>query len=74
MDEVVREVEMRVAGAGRPGCMEAVTRAIQALDPDATVRLDPATGILHALTRRETLEVTDALTRAGFEVTGMASG
>jgi copper chaperone len=74
MDEIVRESEMRIAGAGKPGCMEAVTTAIQALDPEAKVRLDPETGILHVLSRRETLEVTDALTRAGFEVTGMTGG
>jgi copper chaperone len=74
MDEIVREVEMRIAGASQPGCLDAVTKSIQTLDPDAKVRLDPATGILHALTRRETLEVTDALTRAGFEVTGMTGG
>jgi hypothetical protein len=74
MDDIVREVEMRVAGAETPGCLEAVAQAIRDIDPDAKVRLDPATGILHAMTSRETLEVTDALTRAGYDVTGMASG
>jgi|tagenome__1003787_1003787.scaffolds.fasta_scaffold18290431_2 hypothetical protein len=72
MDEVVREVEMRIAGAERPGCLDNVTKAIQALDPGAQVRLDPQTGILHAMIRCQTLEVTDALTQAGFDVTAMA--
>jgi copper chaperone len=74
MDDVVREVEMRIAGAKRPGCLDDVTRAIQAIDPDARVRLDPDTGIVHTMIRCETLEVTDALTRAGFEVTAMSGG
>jgi hypothetical protein len=74
MDEVVREIEMRIAGAGKPGFIDDVTGVIQALDPGAKVRLDPATGIVHALSRRETLEVTDALTRAGYECTGMTGG
>jgi hypothetical protein len=51
-----------------------VTKAIQAIDPGARVRLDPDTGILHTMVRRETLEVTDALTQAGFEVTAMSGG
>jgi copper chaperone len=74
MDDVVREVEMRIAGAKRPGCLDDVTKAIQAIDPGARVRLDPDTGILHTMVRRETLEVTDALTQAGFEVTAMTGG
>jgi hypothetical protein len=48
-----------------------VETALRELDPQATVRLDPATGILHAMTCRDTLEVVAALSKAGFEAKAM---
>ncbi|MDB5511878.1 MAG: hypothetical protein JWR08_1361 [Enterovirga sp.] len=69
--DVVGEIEMRVEEARRPDGLARIEAAIRSLDPDATVRLDPATGIVHARTSRETLEVVDVLGRAGLTATAM---
>jgi hypothetical protein len=71
MSDDVREIEMRVEGVSAPDAVGPVASAIRALDPHATVRLDPATGIVHALTGRDTLEVVAALAKAGFEARAM---
>ena len=71
MSDDMREIEMRVEGISSPEQVGPVESAIRALDPAATVRLDPATGILHAMTARDTLEVVAALSRAGFEARAM---
>lgn len=71
MSDDVREVEMRVEGVSTPDGLGPVEAAIRKLDPGATVRLDPATGIIHAMTARDTLEVVAALTDAGIEASAM---
>jgi hypothetical protein len=71
MDRDAKELELRIAGSNKPGAVEAIEAAIRGLDPDAHIRIDQATGIVHAFTYRDTLEITDALSRAGFEPTAM---
>ena len=71
MSDDVREIEMRVEGVSAPDGLRPVEAAIRELDPSATVRLDPATGIIHAMTRRDTLEVVAALSKAGLEAKAM---
>ena len=71
MSDEVREIEMRVEGVSAPDRLGPVESAIRECDPDATVRLDPVTGIIHAMTRRDTLEVVAALSKAGFEARAM---
>jgi hypothetical protein len=71
MSDDVREIEMRVEGVSAPDHLGPVEAAIRKLDPGATVRLDPATGIIHAMTRRDTLEVVAALSNAGLEARAM---
>ena len=71
MSDDVREIEMRVEGVNRPEDVRRLEGAIRELDPEATVRIDPATGIVHALTRRDTLEVVAALTDAGLDARAM---
>jgi copper chaperone len=66
-----KELELRIAGAGLPGWEAAVEAAIRGLDPTAHARLDAATGIVHVITTCDTLDLTDAITRAGFEATAM---
>jgi copper chaperone len=73
MDEV-REVIMQVDGMQAEGCAEAVRRTIRTLDPEAEVHVDIAHGRVRARTRADTLEVTDALTKAGYNATGMSGG
>lgn len=71
MGDERREIEMRVEGVDRPEDAGALLEAIRAIDPEANVRVDPATGIVHAATRRHTLEVVEALSRAGFDARAM---
>jgi copper chaperone len=71
MDEDRGEVTMKVDGLRGPGCVEAVRRAIRGLDPDAEVHVDLERGQVSAKTRADTLEVTAALTKAGYNATAM---
>ena len=71
MSDERREIEMRVEGVSGPEDIAGVEQAIRALDPEATVRVDPATGIIHAVTCRDTLEVVAALAAAGLEARAM---
>jgi len=71
MSDDVREIEMRVEGVSAPDQLGPVEAAIRSLDPGATVRLDPATGIIHAMTGRDTLEVVAALSQAGLDARAM---
>ena len=73
MDEV-REVIMKVDGMQAEGCAEAVRQTIRTLDPEAQVHIDLGRGQVSARTRADTLEVTDALTKAGYNATGMSGG
>ena len=71
MDEVRNEITMKVDGMRGEGCAEAVRRTIRGLDPDAEVEVDRERGQVSARTRADTLEVTAALTRAGYNATAM---
>ena len=73
MDEL-REVIMKVDGLQAEGCAEAVRQTIRSLDPEAQVQIDIAHGRVSTRTRADTLEVTDALTKAGYNATGMSGG
>ena len=71
MDEVRGEVVMKVDGLQGEGCAGAVRRAIRGLDPDAEVHVDVERGQVSAKTRAATLEVTAAVTKAGYKATAM---
>ena len=71
MDEIRNEMVMKVDGMRGEGCVEAVRNTIRALDPEAQVQVDLGRGQVSARTRADTLEVTAALTRAGYNATGM---
>ena len=73
MDEV-REIMMKVDGMREEGCAEAVRRTIRQLDPEAQVHIDIGRGQVNARTRADTLEVTDALAKAGYNATGVSGG
>ena len=70
MDEVRSEI-LKVDGMRGEGCAEAVRRTIRALDPEAQVHVDVGRGQVSVRTRADTLEVTAALTSAGYNATGM---
>ena len=71
MDEVRRAVTMKVDGLQSEGCADAVRRTIRGLDPEAQVEIDVGRGEVHATTSADTLEVTAALTNAGYNATAM---
>ena len=71
MDEMRHDIAMKVDGMRGEGCAEAVRRAIRALDPVAEVHIDLDRGQVSAKTRADTLEVTAALAKAGYNATGM---
>jgi copper chaperone len=73
MDQV-REIMMKVDGMTCEGCAETVRRTIEKLDPEAHVHIDLGRGQVTARTRADTLEVTDAITKAGYNATGMMGG
>ena len=71
MDEMRYDIAMKVDGMRGEGCAEAVRRIIRALDPRAEVHIDLDRGQVSAKTRADTLEVTAALAKAGYNATGM---
>lgn len=48
------------------GCAKAVTRAVQKLDPAATVEADPAAHLARITTTAREADLRAALTAAGF--------
>lgn len=71
MEEPRKDLLMQVEGMTCQGCVTAVTRAIQRLDPGAKVEVDLDHGRVHVVTTAQALEVTQALNTAGYEATGM---
>ena len=71
MDEVRNEVVMKVDGMRSEGCADAVRRTIRGLDPEAEVHVDVERGQVSAKTRADTLEVTAAVSKAGYNATAM---
>ncbi len=65
------ELTMRVEGMTCEGCANAVRRTIQRLDPAAQVAVDVAAGRVTATTRAQSLDVAQALTKAGYTATAM---
>ena len=71
VDDARRDLLMQVDGMTCQGCVQAVTRAIRAVDPAAEVGVDLEHGRVRIATRIESLEVARALTQAGYEARAM---
>ena len=71
MEEPRKELLMQVDGMTCDGCVTAVTRTIQRLDPSAEVEVDLEHGRVRVMTKAQTLEVSDAISKAGYEVRAM---
>jgi copper chaperone len=71
MEEPRKELLMQVDGMTCDGCVNAVTRTIQRLDPSAEVDVDLEHGRVRIMTNAQTLEVSDAISKAGYEVRAM---
>lgn len=63
------ELGMRIEGIEAPSNLAAAERALAALDPAATLRVDASSGIVRVATACQALEIEEALTRAGLRVT-----
>ena len=72
MEESRKELLMTVDGMTCQGCVNAVTRTVQRLDPTAEVDVDLQHGRARIVTNAQALEVSDALTKAGYEARGMS--
>ena len=71
MDEMRNDVVMKVDGLTCEGCADTVRRTVRGLDPQAEVHVDLGRGEVSARTRCDTLEVTAAITKAGYNATAM---
>jgi len=69
--EPEKELLMQVDGMTCDGCVQAVTRTVQRLDPGATVDVDLAHGRARIVTTAQAIEVAQALSRAGYEARAM---
>ena len=65
------DVMMNVEGMTCEGCADTVRRTIRRLDPQAEVTVDLERGLVTASTCADTLEVTAAVTKAGYNATAM---
>jgi copper chaperone len=50
------------------GCAAAITEAIRNIDPDATIKADPATRIVNVESQLPAASVADAIVAAGYRV------
>lgn len=61
-------LSLKVSGMTCGGCIKAVTRAVQARDPQANVEVDLATQIVKLETSLTAAEASQLITDAGFPV------
>jgi copper chaperone len=71
MDEPRKDLLMQVDGMSCQGCVNAVTKAIQRLDPTAQVEVDLEHGRVHVVTDAQSIDVARALDAAGYEAHAM---
>jgi copper chaperone len=71
MEEPRKELLMQVDGMTCQGCVNAVKRTIQRLDPSAEVEVDLDHGRVRVMTNAQALEVSQAVTKAGYEARAM---
>ena len=71
MEEPRTELLMQVEGMTCQGCVTAVTKTVQRLDPGAEVDVDLAHGRARIVTKAQSLDVAQALTKAGYETRAM---
>lgn len=61
-------LSLKVSGMTCGGCIKAVTKAIQAQDPNATVQADLGTQIVSLETTLSQAQASQLITDAGFPV------
>ena len=63
-------ITLRVQGMSCGHCVQAVTRAIRARDPQAEVQVDLAAGTVRAETGLARAALVEAIEEEGYKVTG----
>src|SRR3954469_20566372 len=71
MEEPRKELLMQVDGMTCQGCVDAVTKTIQRLDPGADVDVDLDHGRVRVVTISQSLDVAEALSKAGYDAHAM---
>jgi copper chaperone len=71
MEEPRKDLLMQVDGMTCEGCVTAVKRTVQRLDPTAQVDVDLEHGRVHMMTNAQAVDVANALTKAGYEARAM---
>jgi copper chaperone len=71
MEEPRKDLLMQVDGMTCEGCVNAVKRIVQRLDPQARVEVDLDHGRVHMTTTAQSVDVANALTKAGYEARAM---
>jgi copper chaperone len=71
MEEPRKDLLMQVDGMTCQGCVNAVTRTIQRLDPGAEVDVDLERGRVRIKTVAQSVEVSQAINKAGYEASAM---
>ena len=61
-------LQFKVPNMACSACGEAITKAIKAVDPTATVQTDPKTKLVNIETQASQAAVKEAITAAGYSV------
>jgi copper chaperone len=66
-----KDLMMQVDGMTCDGCVQAVTKVVRRLDSEADVDVDLAHGRVRIATTASSLELSDALSKAGYPARAM---
>ena len=61
-------LQLKVPNMACSACGESITKAIKAIDPEATVQADPKTKLVNIETQVSETAVTEAIKSAGYTV------
>jgi copper chaperone len=61
-------LQLKVPNMACSACGETITKAIQEVDPAATVKTDPKTKFVEIETQASEAEISQAITEAGYTV------
>jgi copper chaperone len=71
MEEPRKELLMQVDGMTCQGCVSAVKKTVERLDPTAEVEVDLDHGRVRVVTIAQSVEVAEAINKAGYEAHAM---
>ncbi|MBW4597582.1 MAG: heavy-metal-associated domain-containing protein [Brasilonema angustatum HA4187-MV1] len=61
-------LQLQVPNMACSACADTITKAVQAIDADATVQADPKTKIVSVKTNASQTAIQEAITQAGYTV------